>query len=150
MTDAEQPAEKDLVGIKGWLLLDAILLALRTAFLLGIVSWGIQWGDISDVTERLIWILALTVFLVGLYLLIVVRRPITRYFDNPQSPYHTMSSISLKFPSAKSSSLSFVWRISSLVGNGSSSSGGTLSRFSTKSFLIFSLTPFIVVFDITY
>ena len=80
MTDAEQPAEKDLVGIKGWLLLDAILLALRTAFLLGIVSWGIQWGDISDVTERLIWILALTVFLVGLYLLIVVRRPITRYF----------------------------------------------------------------------
>jgi len=37
-----------------------------------------QWGDISDVTERLIGILALTVFLVGLYLLIVVRRPISR------------------------------------------------------------------------
>ena len=78
MTDADQTAESDLVSIKGWLPLYAILLVLRTAFLLGIVLLGMQWGDISDVTERLIGILALTVFLVGLYLLIVVRRPITR------------------------------------------------------------------------
>ena len=56
----------------------AILLALRIALLLGIVLLGMPWGDISDVTERLIGILALTVFLVGLYLLIVVRRPISR------------------------------------------------------------------------
>ena len=75
MTDADQTVESDLVSIKGWLLLYAILLALRTAFLL-----GMQWDDISDVTERLIGILALTVFLVALYLLIVVRRPITRYY----------------------------------------------------------------------
>ncbi len=81
MTDADKPAGKDLVGIKGWLLLYAILFALRTAFLLGIVSLGMQWGDISDVTERLIGILAVTVFLVGLYLLVVVRRPIARYYN---------------------------------------------------------------------
>ena len=80
MTDADQTVESDLVSMKGWLLLYAILLALRTAFLLGIVLLGMQWGYISDVTERLIGILALTVFLVALYLLIVVRRPITRYY----------------------------------------------------------------------
>ncbi len=80
MTDAVNPAEKDLVGIKGWLLVYAILFALRTAFLLGIVLLGMQWGDISDVRERLIGILALTVLLIGLYLLIVVRRPITWYY----------------------------------------------------------------------
>ena len=72
------PQKKTLLVLKGWLLVYAILLALRIALLLGIVLLGMQWGDISDLTERLIGILALTVFLVGLYLLIVVPRPISR------------------------------------------------------------------------
>ena len=75
MADQNQPAEKDLVGIKGWLLFYTILRWLGAAVLL-----SMQWRVIPDVAERSAGIFVLTLILVGLYFLSVVRRPITRYY----------------------------------------------------------------------
>ncbi len=69
-------AEKDLVGIKGWLLLYAIKFVLGTAVLL----LSMVWGEMSDVEGRVIGIFLLIGVWVGLYLLIEVRRPFTRYY----------------------------------------------------------------------
>ncbi len=64
-----------LVGVKGWLLFYAILRGLGSAVIL-----SMQYREIPDVEERLTGIFVLIVVLVGLYLLSVVRRPVTRYY----------------------------------------------------------------------
>ena len=74
VTNVGQPVEKDLVGIEGWLLIYTILRSL------GAVLLGMQWRVIPDVEGRLAGGFFLTVILVGLYLLIKVRKPITRNY----------------------------------------------------------------------
>ena len=75
VADVGQPVGKDLVGIRGWLFFYTILRSLGAA-----VFFTMQWRFIPDVEERLAGIFFLTVVLVGLYLLIWVRKPITRYY----------------------------------------------------------------------
>ena len=75
VADVGQPVGKDLVGIRGWLFFYTILRSLGVA-----VLFTMQWRFIPDVEERLAGIFVLTVVLVGLYLLIGVRKPITRYY----------------------------------------------------------------------
>ena len=75
VADVGQPAGKDLVGIRGWLFFYTILRSLGAA-----VFFTTQWRFIPDVEERLAGILFLTAILVGLYLLIKVRKPITRNY----------------------------------------------------------------------
>ncbi len=80
MTDADQPAEKSLVGIKGWLLLYAIVVGLQASSLLGKVM--AQWrSDVYlGVGDRLTTIFFFIAYLVGLYFLLEVRKPITRKY----------------------------------------------------------------------
>lgn len=80
MTDADQPAEESLIGIKGWLLLYAIVVGLQASSLLGKVM--VQWrNDVYlGVGDRLTTIFFFIAYLVGLYFLLEVPKPITRKF----------------------------------------------------------------------
>jgi len=80
VTDADQPAEKSLIGIKGWLLLYAIVVGLQASSLLGKVM--AQWrNDVYlGVGDRLTTIFFFIAYLVSLYFLLEVRKPITRKY----------------------------------------------------------------------
>ncbi len=78
MTDADQAAETDLVGIKGWLLLYVI-----GPGILGTL-WGVTdaviWGVSGHPAYRLIFSVLITANVLGLYLIFVVRKPITQTY----------------------------------------------------------------------
>ena len=78
MTDADQSSEKDLVGIKGWLLFYVI-----GPGILGTL-WGVTdaiiWGISGHPAYRLIFSVLITANVLGLYLIFVVRKPITRTY----------------------------------------------------------------------
>ena len=77
MTDADQPAEKDLVGIRGWLLLYVILQILFTLFtVLGVLTIP----DLARSPDFFIVGSAIITTVIGLYLIFGVRKPITRIF----------------------------------------------------------------------
>ena len=69
-----QPVKSVLVGIEGWLFIYTILRSL------GAVLVGVQLRVFPDVEGRLAGAFSLTLILVGLYLLIKVRKPITRNY----------------------------------------------------------------------
>lgn len=80
MTDSDQPAEKDLVGIRGWLLVYAIVAGLQTVNLLRKVFEQWQSDSIVDLGGRLTTIFFFLAYLIGLYFLLEVRKPITRTY----------------------------------------------------------------------
>ena len=80
MTSGDETAEKDLVGIRGWLLVYAIVAGLQTANLLRKVFKQWQSDSIVDLGGRLTTIFFFIAFLVGMYFLLEVRKPITRKF----------------------------------------------------------------------
>ena len=78
MTDAVEPAEKSLVGVKGWLLLYVI-----GPGILGTL-WGVTdaiiWGIPSHPAYRLIFSVLITANVIGLYLIFGVRKSITQIY----------------------------------------------------------------------
>ncbi len=78
MTESVHPAEKDLVGIKGWLLFYVI-----GPGILGTL-WGVTdaiiWGISGHPAYRLIFSVLITANVLGLYLIFAVRKPITRTY----------------------------------------------------------------------
>jgi len=91
-TDGQSPtavnvgeaAKTDLVGIEGWLFFYAILRSL------GAVLLGLQLRVIPDVEGRSAGVFFLTAILVGLYLLIKVRKPITRNYHIGLNGFYTV------------------------------------------------------------
>ena len=78
MTDADQTADNDLVGIKGWLLLYVI-----GPGILGTL-WGVTdaiiWGVSGHPAYRLIFSVLITANVIGLYLIFGVRKSITQIY----------------------------------------------------------------------
>ena len=78
MTDADQPAKNDLVGIKGWLLFYVI-----GPGILGTL-WGVTdaiiWGVSGHPAYRLIFSVLITANVIGLYLIFGVRKSITQIY----------------------------------------------------------------------
>ena len=78
MTDADQAAESDLVGIKGWLLLYVIGPGiLGTLFT---VTDAMIWGVSGHPAYRLIFSVLITANVIGLYLIFGVRKSITQIY----------------------------------------------------------------------
>ena len=76
MIDADQPAEKDLVGIGGWLLFYVILQILFTLFTVMVALYSPDLARSPDFIEGS----AIITTVIGLYLIFGVRKPITRIF----------------------------------------------------------------------
>ena len=79
MVDADQSVEKNLAGIKGWLLVYAIGPA-GIGVLAALVEVSELWRYGADALEYLLGIVFLIVYAVGLYLLIAVRKRFTRIY----------------------------------------------------------------------
>ena len=79
MLDADQSVEKNLVGVKGWLLVYAIGPA-GIGVLAALVEVSELWRYGADALEYLLGIVFLIVYAVGLYLLIAVRKRFTRIY----------------------------------------------------------------------
>jgi len=78
VTDADQAAESDLVGIKGWLLLYVIGPGiLGTLFT---VTDAMFWGLSGHPAYRLIFSVLITANVIGLYLIFGVRKSITQIY----------------------------------------------------------------------
>ena len=97
MTESVQPAEKDLVGIKGWLLLYTIgPVGFSIAnYLANSIEWWHKTTYDSDVGGPSIVFLAL--YLVGLYLLIMVQKPITRAYHIGLTSFMAAAYLTLAF-----------------------------------------------------
>ena len=82
MADPDQPAEKDLVGIKGWLLLYVIGPGiLGTLFTVtDVMMYGSPSGIPLHPAYWLIFSVFVTGNVIGLYLIFGVRKPITRTY----------------------------------------------------------------------
>ena len=79
MIDSDQSAEKNLTGVKGWLLVYAIGPAgFGTLAALGEVAELWRYG--GDDIEWLLGIVLLIIYSTGLYLLIAVRKRFTRLY----------------------------------------------------------------------
>ena len=79
MTDSDQFVEKNLAGVKGWLLVYAIGPA-GFGVLAALAEAAELWRYGGDDLEWLIGIVLLFVYPVGLYLLIAVRKQFTRVY----------------------------------------------------------------------
>ncbi len=79
MIDADHSVEKNLAGIKGWLLVYAIGPA-GFGILAALSEVAELWRYGGDDIEWLLGIVLLIIYSVGLYLLIAVRRPFTRLY----------------------------------------------------------------------
>ncbi len=79
MGDTDQSVEKDLAGVKGWLLVYAIGPA-GIGVLAALVEVSELWRYGADALEYLLGIVFLIVYAVGLYLLIAVRKRFTRIY----------------------------------------------------------------------
>jgi len=80
--DADQPAEKDLVGIRGWLLLYVILQILWALFFAAIIT-VVGVLTIPDSARSSMFFIpgsGIITTVIGLYLIFGVRKPITRIF----------------------------------------------------------------------
>jgi len=80
VTDADQPAEKNLVGIGGWLLFYVILQILSTFGVLFTVVGVLTTPDLARSPYFFIAGPAIIATVIGLYLIFGVRKPITRIF----------------------------------------------------------------------
>ena len=79
MLDADQSVEKNLAGVKGWLLVYAIGPA-GIGVLAALVEVSELWRYGADALEYLLGIVFLIVYAAGLYLLIAVRKRFTRIY----------------------------------------------------------------------
>ena len=79
MTDTDQPVEKNLARIRGWLLVYAIGPA-GFGVLAALLAVAELWRYGGDDLEWSLGIVLLIVYSVGLYLLIAVRKRFTRYY----------------------------------------------------------------------
>ncbi len=79
MTDSDQSVEKNLAGVKGWLLVYAIGPA-GFGVLAALAEAAELWRYGGDDLEWLLGIVLLFVYPVGLYLLIAVRKRFTRIY----------------------------------------------------------------------
>jgi len=77
MTESVQPAEKDLVGIKGWLLFYVI-----TTIIVYVITTiiGVLWVGTDPTTEAYSVGLVITPNALGLYLIFKIRKPITQTY----------------------------------------------------------------------
>jgi len=79
VTNSDQSAEKNLTGVKGWLLIYAIGPA-GFGVLAALAAVAELWRYGGDDLEWLIGIVLLLVYSAGLYLLIAVRKRFTRIY----------------------------------------------------------------------
>ena len=79
MIDADHSVEKNLAGVKGWLLVYAIGPA-GFGFLAALGEVAELWRYGGDDIEWLLGIVLLIIYSIGLYLLIAVRKQFTRLY----------------------------------------------------------------------
>ncbi len=79
MVNTDQSVEKNLAGVKGWLLVYAIGPA-GIGVLAALVEVSELWRYGADALEYLLGIVFLIVYAVGMYLLIAVRKRCTRIY----------------------------------------------------------------------
>ena len=81
MADADKPAEKDLVGIEGWLAIYVLLEILFILFtVVGVFNPPDSGGWHYFSADFLIWITEAIAVVIGLHLIFYVRKPITRTY----------------------------------------------------------------------
>ena len=82
MADSDQSLEKDLTGVRGWLLLYAIGPA-GFGVIAALVQAAELWRYGGDELEWLIGIALFLAYSTGLYMLIAARNPFTRLYRSP-------------------------------------------------------------------